>query len=71
MEQAMFPQNENNTPFDNEALFDAEGHLTDEGLHPSNETGPTAATKPRCGVFSQKGPQTLLGLGTGGRRKVA
>ena len=33
MEQAMFPQNENNTPFDNEALFDAEGHLTDEGLH--------------------------------------
>lgn len=25
MEQAMFPQNENNTPFDNEALFDAEG----------------------------------------------
>lgn len=32
MEQAMFPQNENNTPFDNEALFDAEGHLTDEGL---------------------------------------
>ena len=30
MEQAMFPQNENNTPFDNEALFDAEGHLTDE-----------------------------------------
>ena len=31
MEQAMFPQNENNTPFDNEALFDAEGHLTDEG----------------------------------------
>ena len=33
MEQAMFPQNTNNTPFDNEALFDAEGHLTDEGLH--------------------------------------
>lgn len=33
MEQAMFPQNENSTPFDNEALFDAEGHLTDEGLH--------------------------------------
>lgn len=24
MEQAMFPQNENNTLFDNEALFDAE-----------------------------------------------
>ena len=37
MEQAMFPQNENNTPFDNEALFDAEGHLTDEGLHALQE----------------------------------
>ena len=33
----MFPQNENNTPFDNEALFDAEGHLTDEGLHALQE----------------------------------
>lgn len=38
MEQAMFPQNENNTPFDNEALFDAEGHLTDEGLHALQES---------------------------------
>lgn len=37
MEQAMFPQNENSTPFDNEALFDAEGHLTDEGLHALQE----------------------------------
>ena len=37
MEQAMFPQNENNTPFDNEALFDTEGHLTDEGLHALQE----------------------------------
>ena len=37
MEQAMFPQNENNTPFDNEALFDAEGHLTDDGLHALQE----------------------------------
>lgn len=37
MEQAMFPQNENNTLFDNEALFDAEGHLTDEGLHALQE----------------------------------
>ena len=34
MEQAMFPQNENNTLFDNEVLFDAEGHLTDEGCTP-------------------------------------
>ena len=39
MEQAMFPQNENNTLFDNEALFDAEGHLTDEGLHALQESG--------------------------------
>ena len=38
MEQAMFPQNENNTLFDNEALFDAEGHLTDEGLHALQES---------------------------------
>ena len=38
MEQAMFPQNENNTPFDNEALFDAEGHLTDGGLHALQES---------------------------------
>lgn len=38
MEQAMFPQNENNTPFDNEALFDAEGQLTDEGLHALQES---------------------------------
>lgn len=37
MEQAMFPQNENNTLFDNEVLFDAEGHLTDEGLHALQE----------------------------------
>ncbi|EKC71167.1 hypothetical protein LEA_07403, partial [human gut metagenome] len=37
MEQAMFPQNENSTLFDNEALFDAEGHLTDEGLHALQE----------------------------------
>lgn len=34
MEQAMLPhENENKTLLDNEALFDAEGHLTDEGLH--------------------------------------
>ena len=38
MEQAMFPQNENSTLFDNEALFDAEGHLTDEGLHALQES---------------------------------
>ena len=60
--EVAFPSGEGGTP----------SGVTDEGNQPKSEKKDLPQRQNRAAVFfSPKGPQTLLGLGTGGRRKVA